>query len=108
MKILEYEQAVSLMRKLSEKHDVSVFFDCGWEESIQNANISIIIDGHGNDPIGEVSYVTYEELYKNKIISGNSLQTYKKRKDHDFCKDPAEWIEYMGMSFYREKGKDTR
>ena len=101
MKILEYEEAVLLMHRLSIKHDVSVLFDCGLEELICNANISIIIDGHGNDPIGEVSYATYEKLYENKIISGNNLQTYKKRRNHDFCKDSSEWIEYMGMKFYR-------
>lgn len=83
------EEAHALLRELAETHDwVSVFWDRGWGDSGQVAEISIIVDGNGQKPKAFVTPEVYKELRDRKLIASNSLKTYKARRVHNFKAPP--------------------
>jgi hypothetical protein len=83
------EEATNTLRELAETHDwVSVFWDRGWGDSGQTAEISIIVDGNGQQPKAWVTTEVYKQLVRRHVVGENTLMTYKARRVHDF-KAPA-------------------
>jgi hypothetical protein len=77
--------AVSLLESLRKEHDwVSVFWDRGWGDSGQKAEISIIVNGNGQKPLAYITKSVYKELLSSGVIEPNTLQTFKARRLHDF------------------------
>jgi hypothetical protein len=77
--------ARATMEDLAGRYDwVSVFWDRGWGDSGQVADISITVDGDGQMPIARITDDVYRDLLAQGIIAPNSLRTYKARKSHDF------------------------
>ena len=84
------EEATALLADLAEAHDwVSVFWDRGWGDSGQTAEISIIIDGNGQEPKAYLTDEAYRVLLADKTIPPNSLKTFKARKPHDYKTPPV-------------------
>lgn len=83
--------AVDLMRALvSAGHGwVSVFWDRGWGDGGEIAEISIIEGGNGQNPRALITPEVYAELCSDGLIKPNSLQTYKARRVHDFAEQSA-------------------
>lgn len=83
------DEAHALLRELAETHEwVSVFWDRGWGDSGQTAEISIIVGGNGNQPLAWITPDVYLELRERKLIAANSLKTFKARRIHDFKTPP--------------------
>lgn len=83
------EDAHALLRTLAETHNwVSVFWDRGWGDSGQVAEISIIVGGNGQQPLAFVTPDVYRDLLGQKIVEGNSLKTFKARRVHNFKTPP--------------------
>lgn len=84
------EDAHALLRELAESHDwVSVFWDRGWGDSGQTAEISIIVGGNGQEPKAFITPEVYRDLLAQKIVGENSLKTFKARRTHDFKTPPV-------------------
>lgn len=87
--ITTVEDAHSLLKQLADSHDwVSVFWDRGWGDSGQKAEISIIVDGNGNDPKAMITTDVYRALLNQKIIGTDCYAGFKARRDHDFKTPP--------------------
>lgn len=83
------DDAHALLRQLAETHDwVSVFWDRGWGDHGETAEISIIVDGNGAEPKAHVMPEVYRALVDRKIVEGNSYGGFKKRRIHDFQTPP--------------------
>lgn len=83
------DEAHALLRELAEAHEwVSVFWDRGWGDSGQKAEIGIIVDGNGQQPKAWITPEVYAELRGQKLIAANSLKTFKARRIHDFKTPP--------------------
>lgn len=83
--------ARAMLEMLAEDHEwVSVFWDRGWRDSGQPLEISIIVDGDGQDPKAWITREVYQELLPTGTIQPNSLKTFKARKLHDFKAPPVE------------------
>jgi hypothetical protein len=83
--------AVALLNELAESHDwVSVFWDRGWGDHGQTAEISIIVDGNGQKPHAHLTPAVYQALVADKVVGENTLMTYKARRVHDFKTPPVE------------------
>jgi hypothetical protein len=79
------DDAIVLMLRLAAEYEwVSVFWDRGWSDSGQPAEISVIADGDGQSPIAWITREVYAELLQRGLVDANSLQTMKARKLHDF------------------------
>lgn len=78
------QEAEDLLAELASTHEwVSVFWDRGWGDS--PLEISIIVDGNGQNPKAVISKEIYHDLLDLGAIRTNSLQTFKARKLHDYC-----------------------
>jgi hypothetical protein len=88
IKELDYDKSVALMKRLYSykkyEKDVSVFVDRGWGDSGQVATYEIITCGNGQAPHARITKETFDLLLKKKIIGGNTLITYKARRNHPF------------------------
>lgn len=83
------EDAQTLLRQLAETHDwVSVFWDRGWGDSGQKAEITIIVGGNGNDPKAHITADVYRALVDQHIIGENSYGGFKARRLHDYRTPP--------------------
>lgn len=83
------DDAITFMNELAETNDwVSVFWDRGWGDSGQVAEISIIVDGNGQQPKALITAEVYAKLLRDGVIPPNSLRTYKARRLHDFKTPP--------------------
>lgn len=84
------DAAVDLMRALVAAGSpwVAVFWDRGWGDSGQVAEISIIEDGNGQNPRAFITADVYAALREAGTIEPNSLHTFKKRRIHDFAEQP--------------------
>lgn len=83
------EDATNLMAELAASNEwVAVFWDRGWGDSGQPVDISIIVDGDGQNPKAWITPDVYTELLKQHTIAPNSLQTFKARRIHDFKSPP--------------------
>lgn len=81
-------EAEDLLAELASTHTwVSVFWDRGWGDSGQPLEVSIIVDGNGQNPKALLDKEIYRDLLARGVIRDNSLQTFKARKLHDYCKD---------------------
>lgn len=81
------QDAHALLEDLAARHEwVSVFWDRGWGES--PLEISIIVDGDGQDPKAWITTDVYRALLDQKTIQPNSLATHKARKLHDYQTPP--------------------
>lgn len=79
------QEAEDLLAELGSVHEwVSVFWDRGWGDSGQVAEISVIVDGNGQNPKALIDDVIYRELLDLGAIRPNSLQTFKARRLHDY------------------------
>lgn len=84
------EDAHALLRQLAEAHDwVSVFWDRGWGDSGQTAEISIMVDGHGNDPKAYLTKDVYRALVNQGIVGEDTYGGFKARRIHDFKAPPV-------------------
>lgn len=82
--------AHDLLRDLANSHDwVSVFWDRGWGDAGQSAEISIIVDGDGQQPRARITADVYEALTAARIVESNSLKTYKARRLHNYVFPPV-------------------
>jgi hypothetical protein len=85
------EDAHAKLRELAEHHEwVSVFWDRGWGDSGQTAEISIIVNGNGQEPLAWLTAEVYRALRDQRTVGENTLMTYKKRRVHDFKAPPVE------------------
>jgi hypothetical protein len=83
--------ARAMLEMLAEDHDwVSVFWDRGWGDSGQTAEISIIVDGNGQDPRARITAEVYKALREQNIVGENTLMTFKARRVHDFKTPPKD------------------
>jgi hypothetical protein len=83
--ISSVEEATDTLHTLAHDHDrVSVFWDRGWGDSGQTADITIMVDGNGNDPKVRITDEVYRTLIAENIIGGNTYGGFKKRRIHDF------------------------
>jgi hypothetical protein len=83
------DEALAFMRDLAETHDwVSVFWDRGWGDSGQVAEISVIVDGDGQQPKAYLTAEVYKQLRADRSIPENTLKTFKARRLHDFKTPP--------------------
>jgi hypothetical protein len=80
------EDARRLMADLKARYEwVCVFWDRGWGDSGQIAEISIIEDGDGQNPRAFITPELYRELiYAGVVERRNSLRTYKARRLHEY------------------------
>lgn len=105
IKTLDYEKAVALMKKLYSykkyEKDVSIFVDRGWGDSGQVATYEIITCGNGQAPHANTTKETFDLLLKNKIIGGNTLITYKARRNHPFLNGKKD-KSTLGNNNYRD------
>ncbi|MCW6008707.1 hypothetical protein K1W54_29800 [Micromonospora sp. CPCC 205371] len=85
------EDAHAMLRELAETHDwVSVFWDRGWGDSGQPLEISIIVDGNGQQPLAWITADVYRALLDQGIIPANTLKTFKARKLHNYKIEESE------------------
>lgn len=57
------DEAVSTLRDLAETNEwVSVFWDRGWGDSGQETEITIIVDGNGQQPKAHITADVYQAL----------------------------------------------
>lgn len=85
------EDATALLHTLAETHEwVSVFWDRGWGDSGQPLEISIIVDGDGQQPKAWITADVYKELRAQQVIGDNTLMTFKARRLHDYKTPEAE------------------
>lgn len=83
------DDAHNLLRELAETHDwVSVFWDRGWGDNDNPTEISIIVDGDGQQPKAYLTPAAYASLVDQGVVGDNTLMTFKARRSHDF-KTPA-------------------
>lgn len=81
--------ARTLLDQLAETHEwVSVFWDRGWGDSDQKAEISIIVEGDGQNPKAWITFDVYAQLTYGKVIGENTYMGYKKRRLHDYKSPP--------------------
>lgn len=79
------DDVIALMQTLAGQYEwVSVFWDRGWGDNGEVAEISIIVDGDGQSPLAWLTREVYAELLRRQSIAPNSLNTFKARKLHDF------------------------
>lgn len=79
------EDAVAVLDQLRDRYEwVSVFWDRGWGDSGEEAEISIIEDGNGQAPRAYITASVYERLVVSGTVAPNSLRTFKARKLHDY------------------------
>jgi hypothetical protein len=84
------DEAHALLRELADSHDwVSVFWDRGWADSGQTAEVSIIVDGNGQEPKAFITADVYEALTAARVVEPDSLKTYKARRLHDYETPPV-------------------
>jgi hypothetical protein len=87
--LTSYHEAVDLLHEIGRAHEwVSVFWDRGWGDSGQRAEISIIADGDGQEPKAWITGEVYRELLDAGTIAPNSYGGYKARRLHDFKTPP--------------------
>ncbi|HEY2086318.1 MAG TPA: hypothetical protein VGH54_09865 [Mycobacterium sp.] len=79
-------EAEALLQELAQTNEwVSVFWDRGWGDVGTPLEITIIVDGNGQQPKALINAEIYNDLREREVIDRNTLQTYKARKLHDFC-----------------------
>lgn len=82
--------ARTMLDHLAETHEwVSVFWDRGWGDSGEKAEISIIVDGNGQQPKAWITPEVYKDLRERGIVQPNSLKTFKARRVHNFKTPPS-------------------
>lgn len=79
-------EVVAVMDRLAARYakTVSVFWDRGWGDSGEVAEISVIIDGNGQMPLARLTPEVYDELRSSETIQPNCLHTFKARRLHDY------------------------
>jgi hypothetical protein len=65
-----------------------VFWDRGWGDSGQTAEVSIIVDGNGQQPKAHITKSVYTALVDAGTVGENTLMTFKARRIHDFKTPP--------------------
>lgn len=84
------EDARRFLAEMAARYEwVSVFWDRGWGEHGEAAEITVIQGGNGQIPLARVSAEVYRELREAGTIAANSLQTMKARRVHNYVA-PAE------------------
>lgn len=79
------DDALRAMQNLAAENErVGVFWDRGWGDSGEVAEISIIVDGNGQNPRAFITPDVYNFLLLGNVIAPNSLYTFKARKFHEF------------------------
>ncbi|MFC7344926.1 hypothetical protein [Saccharopolyspora griseoalba] len=81
------DEAVELAYALAiraQTDDVAAFWDRGWGDSGGVAEISVIVDGNGQNPRALLTPVVYKELSESGAIGPNVLTTFKARRVHQF------------------------
>lgn len=82
------ETAATLTELAKTNEWVSVFWDRGWGDSGQTAEITIIVDGNGQQPKAHITADVYRALLDAGTIHPNSLNTFKARRLHDYKTPP--------------------
>lgn len=67
---------------------VSVFWDRGWGNSVDPAEISVIVDGDGQNPKAYLTADVYRQLVAEKVVGANVYVGGKARRTHDFKAPP--------------------
>lgn len=82
------DAATKLLAELAETHDwVSVFWD---RRDRPTAEISIIVDGNGQEPKALLTADVYKELRDAGTIGKDTLQTFHPRRLHDYKTPPED------------------
>lgn len=83
------DDARAFLAQLAETHDwVSVFWDRGWGDHGEKAEITIIVDGNGQKPLACLTPDVYKQLVKSGTVAENSYGGYKARHIHDYKTPP--------------------
>lgn len=86
LKTVTAEEAIEIMMGLDSP---MIYFDRGWGDHGEEAEITIINDGNGNKPFARITKETYKELLGHPQVMPNSYSGYKARRIHDFRKEPV-------------------
>jgi len=79
------DEAAAKLRELAETHDwVYVFWDRGWGDHGEPAEITIVVDGDGQDPKARITADVYRQLREQNVVAANTYGGYKARRVHDF------------------------
>lgn len=85
--VVDADEACRIMAAHADKW-VAVFWDRGWGDDDIDGNpleISIIVDGKGQQPLAYITSATYRQLLDDgRIDENSSLLTHKARKLHVF------------------------
>lgn len=82
------DRATAMLAELAESHDwVSVFWD---RRDRPTAEISIIVDGNGQEPKALITAEVYRELRDAGTIGKDTLQTFHPRRLHDYKTPPED------------------
>ncbi|HEY6115905.1 MAG TPA: hypothetical protein VI172_08105, partial [Candidatus Dormibacteraeota bacterium] len=82
--------AESMLADLRTRYEeVDVFWDRGWGDSGQTADISIVVDGNGNEPHAKLTADVYRDLVADGIVEKNAYVGFKKRRWHAYRPAPV-------------------
>lgn len=85
--ITTVDQAKTVLDQLAADHEwVSVFWNRGWGDS--PTDISIIVDGDGQNPRAQITRDVYTTLVSNQVIGANTYVGFKARRIHDYKAPP--------------------
>ena len=78
-------EALEFMTELRGGYDdVAVFWDRGWGDSGQQAEITVIVDGNGQMPLARLGDGVYRDLVRDELVGANCYGGFKARRFHDF------------------------
>lgn len=87
--ITTIDQAITTLDNLRAQHDdVGVFWDRGWGDNDETADISIIVDGDGQQPHARINATVYALLVDRQIIDADSYIGFKARRIHAYKPTP--------------------
>lgn len=78
------DEATAVLARLADKYDdLGVFWDRGWGDDGQVAEISIVANSNGQAPLAYLTPEVYAELVTRRIVGPNCYLGYKARRFHD-------------------------
>jgi hypothetical protein len=98
---LSFIKAKRMLEEENDNEEGGVYYDAGWGDSGKGQYTLGSYDGP------EISESVYKRLYKEKIIGGNRLVTFKARKWHPILKPDEVDSSLLGLSLYRDKPYET-
>jgi hypothetical protein len=77
--------ALEFMTTLRQRYDdVAVFWDRGWGDSGERAEITVIVGGNGQMPLARLGDGVYRDLVADGLVGADCYGGFKARRVHDF------------------------